>query len=151
MTFKFIIKILILLVFEVAFGLFLSSCGRSYIISKDLNMLEKGKSIGETEEIIGRAPKEVFSFNQSEKFIDLCIYPMLYNQYSYTTHSYDAKGNHTTHTVKVVETRDFGIMYVDGRLHNTFWITHVNKQEDDLTQRVAPKIVEKYFEKYLDE
>jgi hypothetical protein len=151
MTSKIILKSFIFLILGLTYGFVISSCGRGYLISRDLNTIEKGKSIQESEEIIGRDPKEVFSFVYNEKNIDVGIYPMLYNQYSYTTHTYDIKGGSQTQTVTVVETQDFGIMYVDGKLYNTFWIADVNKQEDDLTQRVAPIIAEKYLEKYINE
>ena len=144
MTFKITIKSLFLLISAVTITLFLNSCGREYLISRDLNMIEKGKSIAETEEIVGRSPKEIFSIKHGEQNIDVGIYQMLYYQYSYTTGS----GEHrVTHIVRL--TNDFGIMYVDGKLYNTFWITDLNKQEDDLTQRVAPQIVEKYYEKFV--
>lgn len=129
----------------------LVSCGRNFIMTRDLNLIQKGKSIEETIDLIGRSPKHTFEFEYGDKKFYAGIYNMLYNQYSYTYTSYDSKGNSTTSTQTVVETQHYVVMFVDGKLHNMFWITDTNKMEDDITDRVAPIIVEKYLEEYGDD
>jgi hypothetical protein len=116
------------------------------LISYDLNYIAKGMHQAELLNTIDLDPEESFMIKHQDMTISIDVYKMLYNQYSTTSSYTDSKGNRSTTRVTHVLTMPFAMMYVNGKLHNAFWIADVKKQEDFLTQEVAISIANKYLE-----
>jgi hypothetical protein len=144
-----------------------SSCSarpRGFVYLPELNLLERGLTIDESLESIGRKPLEEIEFDYEGRNILCLMYSADYDQYLTEKSSSQYNGLFDTKSknnpiYKGIEPdffrkgkktelryvlRPMMLLFVDDKLFDMFWVADINKHEDEYIRELSPLIVEKY-------